>query len=102
LEFDGGGTADLVDREIPEKPESYPESTMFGQLPSWGFFCRHVEGLTLDGLRLSTKRDDLRHALYFEDVVGLSLSKLQVEPAPNAAPLIETRDVREASGLRIE
>jgi polygalacturonase len=102
LEFDGGGTADLVDRQIPEKPESYPESTMFGQLPSWGFFCRHVEGLTLDGLKLSTKKDDLRHALYLEDVAGFSLRRFEVEPSPNAAPLIETRDVREASGLRLD
>ena len=40
ISFDGGGTKDLVHREIPEKEKDYPEAEMFGQLPSYGFYLR--------------------------------------------------------------
>jgi len=35
---------------------------MFGELPAYGFYCRHVKGLRFSGIRLQTDAPDLRHA----------------------------------------
>ncbi|MGC8794676.1 MAG: glycoside hydrolase family 28 protein, partial [Bryobacteraceae bacterium] len=33
--------------DVPEHPDRYPEHKMFGTLPAYGFFCRHVRNLRL-------------------------------------------------------
>ncbi len=68
LSFKGGGTEDLVMRKIEEYPDKYPEFGMFGLLPAYGFFCRHVTGLTMDNIELSYESPDYRPALYLQDV----------------------------------
>ena len=88
LGFDGGGTNADAAREIPEKPASYPESTMFGTLPAYGVFCRHVEGLTLRNIRLQTTEPDRRHALVFDDVKASAIDALWAPFATEAAPLL--------------
>ncbi|MBE7558829.1 glycoside hydrolase family 28 protein [bacterium] len=52
LEFNGGGTDAMVAREIPEQPANYPEFTMFGRLPAYGFYARHARGLRMDNVQL--------------------------------------------------
>jgi hypothetical protein len=96
LGFDGGGTKEDAVREIPEKPAGYPESTMFGTLSAYGFFCRHVTGLTLHNVRLNTTEPDARHALVFDDVEASAIDALWAPFAPDAAPLlsvVNSRDV---------
>ncbi len=41
---------------------------MFGILPSYGFFIRHVEGINLDNINLKLEKKDLRHAMIINDV----------------------------------
>ena len=45
IEFEGGGSRAEAGKQVPEKADSYPESTMFGVLPAYGFYCRHARGL---------------------------------------------------------
>jgi len=92
LGFDGGGTQDDAAREIPEKQTSYPESTMFGTLPAYGFFCRHVKNLKFQNLRLATSKPDYRHAIVFDDVEHGVIESLDAPYAPNAAALIRLTD----------
>jgi len=68
LGFDGGGTKEDAARQIPEHPTKYPESTMFGTLPAYGFYCRHVKNLKFQNIRLATSAADYRHAMVFDDV----------------------------------
>lgn len=76
LTFKGGGSKDLITRQIEEFPEKYPEFGMFGTLPSYGFFCRHVEGLTMENIELSCESPDFRPALYLNDVKDSRISDL--------------------------
>jgi len=46
---------------------------MFGELPAWGFYVRHVDGLTMKNVRLSVRDDDFRPAYVFDDVKNLTL-----------------------------
>ena len=73
IRFQGGGTKDLVTRDIPEKPDAYPEYSMFGPLPAYGFYCRHVEGLRFANITTDFDQPDARPALVCEDVSDLDL-----------------------------
>lgn len=97
LGFDGGGTREEASRAIPEKPDSYPESTMFGTLPAYGFFCRHVKGLTFRNVRLHTTKPDARHALLFDDVEACAVDALRAPFAVDAAPLLSVVNGRDVA-----
>ncbi len=60
--------------DVPEHPEKYPEHSMFGTLPAYGFFCRHVRGIRFDGVRTAAAEPDERPALVCHDVRGLDVS----------------------------
>ncbi|MHC4441538.1 MAG: glycoside hydrolase family 28 protein [Planctomycetota bacterium] len=91
-----GGTREDASREIPEKADAYPECTMFGKLPAYGFYIRHAEGITLHNIRLSWTEHDQRPALFCEDVGNLSIDGLRAKSAKDAAPVILLNDVRTA------
>ncbi len=57
--------------QIPEAPGGYPEFDIFGDLPCYGLFCRHVEGLTLRGVEFECETPDARPAFIGDDVPGL-------------------------------
>ena len=88
LGFEGTGTKEDASREISEKPTSYPESIMFGTLPSYGFFCRHVKGLKFQHVQLETSSPDYRHAIVFDDVDKAVIDSLDAPFAPKAAGMI--------------
>ncbi len=96
LGFDGGGTREQAPAKVPEKPESYPESTMFGVLPAYGFYCRHVKGLTFEDVRLRAARPDLRHAMVFEDAEDVMIDALDADFAPGAAAMLRLTQVQGA------
>lgn len=74
--FQGGGTKYLVTRQIEELPEKYPEFNMFGMLPAYGFFCRHIDRLKLENIDLTYDLPDYRPALYFKDIKNSIIDNL--------------------------
>jgi polygalacturonase len=96
LAFDGGGTREDAAREIPEREKSYPESTMFGTLPAYGFYCRHAKGLTFTNVQLKTDRPDRRHAMVFDDVRELRIVGIDAQFWSGGAPLLRLTQVRGA------
>lgn len=95
LGFDGGGTKGDAARKIPEIPTKYPESTMFGTLPAYGFYCRHVKNLKFQNIHLATSAPDFRHAITFDDVQNAAIDALEAPFAKNAAALISMIDSAE-------
>ncbi len=87
LTFAGGGSSDLAAASVAERAEQYPEATMFGTLPAYGFYCRHVRGLRLQNVRLQTAEEDGRHAIACDDVSGLTISGLEAS-GPAAGPAL--------------
>ena len=57
--------------DVPEQIDKYPEFTMFGELPSWGLYLRHISNITLKNVRLTLKDSDFRPDIVEEDVEGL-------------------------------
>jgi len=52
---------------IPENPSDYPEFSMFGELPVWGLYLRHVNGVTLRNIHLSLTNPDARPMTRVDD-----------------------------------
>ena len=94
LSFEGGGTKADAEQEIPEKPADYPEYSMFGRLPAYGLYCRHVKGLKMLNVQLQLEKPDRRHAVVFEDVEHALIDCLDVPLSPDAGEMIRLTDVK--------
>ena len=94
LSFEGGGTKADAARAIPEMPTDYPEYRMFGKLPAYGFYCRHVKGLKLFNVQLQLAKPDQRHALVLEDVEDAIVDYLDAPHQPDAETAIQLTNVR--------
>jgi len=83
--YDGGGNAQVASlpidslSKIPEQIAEYPECSMFGELPAWAFYVRHVVGLKMKNISVKAKNKDYRPAYVFDDVAGLDLGKTKIE-----------------------
>jgi polygalacturonase len=87
IDFAGGANKDTAYvntdtlNRIPEHPSDYPEFSMFGELPAWGFYVRHVNGLAMKNIKLKYEHDDFRPALVFDESNKMSLQKIHVATA---------------------
>jgi polygalacturonase len=73
-------------QDVPEKVEEYPEFSMFGELPSWGFFVRHVKNITFKNVRVKIKKPDYRPAFVFDDVQSVNLDAVEVKGDEKSQP----------------
>ncbi len=53
-------------------PNQYPESNMFGDLPAWGYYLRHVQNVTFEACATTAASPDARPKLSTNDVTGLT------------------------------
>jgi hypothetical protein len=94
LSFAGGGTAGQASRAVPEEARKYPEYAMFGKLPAYGLYCRHVDGLRLANVQLQLAGPDRRHAVVFEDVKNTALDGWEAAWSDGAAAPLRLTDVQ--------
>ena len=94
ISFPGGGSQADTEREVPELRDRYPEYHMFGTLPAYGVYLRHVKGLTFEDVRLDSSTPDMRPALVGEDVEDLELSNFQAG-GTGPAGLVCLREARQ-------
>lgn len=88
----GGGTAEQAAIQLPEAESKYPEPNMFGATPAYGFFVRHVNGLSMSNIQLRTESPDARPAVILNRVNSAEFFRLQV-PSSSTAPTLSLRDV---------
>ncbi len=84
-EHRGGGTQEVAARRLEEREKAYPEPTMFGPTPSHGFYLRHVRGVEMNGVRVTSLKEDARPAFVLDDVesgelVGVRSSRIEGKP----------------------
>jgi hypothetical protein len=84
--------------KVPEKIASYPEFSMFGELPAWGFYIRHADGIKIKNMVLTCKGTDYRPAFVADDVKGLSLNGIDIKQV-KAKPVILLNKV---SGIKLQ
>ena len=66
----GGIKEDLSNKKVEELKELYPESTMFGTLPAYGLYVRHVDNINVHGVSFTLESPDKRPAIICDDVNG--------------------------------
>ena len=85
--------------KVPEMAASYPEFSMFRELPAWGFYIRHASGIRFENVKLVCAKKDYRTAVVLDDVKEATFKSLIVsEPASNKEPVY----LYKSSGVVIE
>ncbi len=102
ISFAGGGSPEAAEitlddlEKVPERSERYPEFSMFGELPAWGFYVRHASGLHIHNLRLHLAAADYRPALVFDDVQRLVLEGIEIDGQTGSQTQVALKDVQDA------
>jgi hypothetical protein len=86
--YQGGGTKEQAALIPPEEEKGYPEPRMFGNIPAYGFFLRHVRGIQFDNVQVSVMKEDLRPAFVMDSVTGVELNNVKAQHAPNVPTFV--------------
>jgi polygalacturonase len=62
--------------QVPHKIKDYPEFSMFGELPAWGFYVRYANDITFKNVNLKLENKDFRPAFVFDEVKVLNLENV--------------------------
>ena len=65
-------------KDVKENINGYPEFSMFGEMPSWGFYVRHVNGIEMKNIKLILEKEDFRPAFVFDDVKNLKMKAIDI------------------------
>jgi polygalacturonase len=68
IAYQGGGSPADAALDPPEKENEYPEPDMFGNIPAYGLYARHVNGLTVRDVQFTVDKADARPAVRLDDV----------------------------------
>jgi len=77
--YQGGGTKEQAALDPPEQDDAYPEPTMFGELPAYGFFIRHVKDLEVNDVEVSYMKEDMRPPFILNDVQGADFQHVKAQ-----------------------
>jgi polygalacturonase len=86
--YRGGGTKEQAALDPPEKEDTYPEPTMFGELPAYGFFIRHVKGIQLRDVEVSYLKEDARPPFMLNDVAGADFLHVRAQRATDVSTFV--------------
>ncbi|CAN5339010.1 glycoside hydrolase family 28 protein [soil metagenome] len=89
-----GGTGPREAYAVPEREAMYPEPSLFGVLPAYGFYVRHASGVQMDGVTVGFMSDDTRPAFVIDDVRDIELHSIRAQKVGDAASFV-LRDVEE-------
>jgi polygalacturonase len=83
-----GGVPPREPFDTPEREKEYPEPSMFGLVPAYGFFLRHVKGIELNDLEVSFLKDDTRPAFVLNDVQDADFQHVKAQKAEGTATFV--------------
>lgn len=94
--FKGGGTKEQASSEVPELEKGYPGPGRFGVTPAYGFFVRHVNGISFDNIHLGLMSNDGRPSFVLDSVKNASFRFVNaaVQPGFDDLYLKNTENVK--------
>jgi polygalacturonase len=102
--YKGGGTAEQANRVVPEEPKRYPEPTMFGLMPAYGFYIRHAKNLKLTDVEVSYLSPEGRPAFILDTVQEIELRNTQAQKSTEGKVLqlknVTDLHLRQSLGLK--
>jgi len=94
VECVGGGTPDQAKIEVGEHENSYPEPSMLGPLPAYGFYFRHVNRLEMSHVEVAPLAPDARPCIYLDEVHRADFFAITAPSSPPAFSVNKSSDVR--------
>ena len=85
--------------DVPERPAHYPTPEMFGELPAFAFYFRHVAGVRMKNINIRVLEPDFRSAVVFDNVRDVQLEDVSVPWVSEAAPVVKCYAGVDASGI---
>ncbi len=101
IDYNGGGTKKETTITPPDKAGGYPEPDMFGKMPSYGFYLRHVEGIEISNAKLTYAQKDARPPFALDDVNDAVFRFIKAEHEPNA-PVFSLHDVEDFNAFHVD
>lgn len=94
INYMGGVNKNDYKEIVPELENNYPEGNMWGNLPSYGFYVRHVKNISFENIDLNYKEKDVRPVFVCKDVEGIYLSGIKAECDFEAKSFLSFSNVR--------
>jgi polygalacturonase len=83
-----GGVPPREPYDTPEREKEYPEPSMFGMMPAYGFFIRHAKHIELKDIDVNTMKEDRRPAFVLDSVEGVELDNCTAAKASGVPTLV--------------
>ena len=96
IQHRGGGTKEQAAIQPAENESKYPEPNMFGEMPSQGFYLRHIKNIELSDIEVAAISDDARPAFVLQNVSGADLFHIKTPPG---APVLELHSSESVQAL---
>ncbi len=85
---------------IPEMPREYPEPSVFGVLPAYGLYARHVSGLTLENVNLHNIVSDERPAVVLDDVDNATFTNFTADVNAGTPTFVRVTNTKKRDAVR--
>ena len=79
--YQGGGTKEQAAVSPAEEEKGYPEPRMFGVIPAYGFYLRHVDGIEMNDVQVGFMKEDLRPAFVLDSVKNAEFFHVKAQRA---------------------
>lgn len=92
---EGGVQPGGFNETVKEDEKGYPQPTVWKQLPAYGLYIRHAEGISINGLMLGLKEPDCRPPIMLEDVSGIQIKSGQLRNPDPSTPFVIGKSIRD-------
>ena len=79
-----------------ENEQKYPEPNMFGNMPSQGFYLRHVKNVSISDIEIASISEDVRPAFILQNVEEADFFHVKT---PAGAPVLDLHECKEVTTL---
>jgi polygalacturonase len=86
--YQGGGAREQAAIVPPEIETEYPEPMRFGDMPAYGFFLRHVNGIEFNNVEIGYLKEDLRPAFALAGVAHADFNNVKAQHAPGVPAFV--------------
>ena len=93
------GDQSATPMRLAEKEKDYPEPSMFGTTPAYGFFIRHAKGIEINDVEIQCVKEDARPAFVLDDVTRADFFRVTA-PRVQGRPVIVLNNVKDFSVSR--
>src|SRR3954453_4815925 len=85
------GTGGIPKREpydVPEREKEYPEPSMFGLMPAYGFYIRHARGIYFNNLEVDFAAPEKRPAVVLDHATDIEFDRIRAGKSANAPTFV--------------